>query len=64
MTYNDFLKTKQLVQPNCGLKNIPQLSSKLFDFQRDIVSWACKRGRASIFAGTGLGKSFQELSWA
>ncbi len=27
----------------------------LFDFQAAIVGWACKRGRAAIFADTGLG---------
>lgn len=33
-------------------------------FQRDIAQWACQRGRAAIFAGTGLGKTIQELAWA
>lgn len=32
-------------------------------FQRDIVNWACRRGRAAIFAATGLGKTLQELAW-
>ena len=36
----------------------------LFDVQRDIVQWALRRGKAALFAGTGLGKSFMELSWA
>jgi len=64
MKYHQFLKEKTYLPPQTGLESVPQLSSSLFDFQRDIVSWACRRGRASIFAGTGLGKSFQELSWA
>ena len=33
-------------------------------FQRDIATWACKRGRAAVFAGTGLGKTLMELAWA
>lgn len=36
----------------------------MFDFQRDIVNWACKKGKAAILIGTGLGKSICQLSWA
>lgn len=28
------------------------------------MKWACKRGRAAIFADTGLGKSRMQLAWA
>lgn len=64
MSYADFLAAKAVTDTPTGLKTVPELSPNLYDFQRDIVSWACRRGRAAIFAGTGLGKSFQELSWA
>jgi superfamily II DNA or RNA helicase len=40
------------------------LPDALFPFQRDIVRWACERGRAAIFADTGLGKTAMQLSWA
>src|SRR5207237_5345109 len=30
----------------------------------EIVRWALRRGRAALFAGTGLGKSLMELAWA
>lgn len=63
MDYQDFLKTKARVIPPSGFDAI-NLNSNLFDFQADIVKWACKRGKAAIFAGTGLGKSLMELSWA
>jgi hypothetical protein len=33
-------------------------------FQRDIVEWSLSLGRAAVFAGTGLGKSLQQLAWA
>ena len=36
----------------------------LFDWQERIVKWALRRGRAAIFAGCGLGKSFAQLEWA
>lgn len=64
MDYDNFLKSKNIIQPLTGIKNPPLLPDSLFDFQRDIVNWALKRGRAALFAGTGLGKSFMELSWA
>lgn len=64
MDYQEFLRAKALVQPPTGLNTLPDLNSNLFDFQRDIVSWACRRGRSALFAGTGLGKSLMQLSWA
>jgi len=36
----------------------------LFDFQRAIVKWAVRKGRAAIFATTGMGKTFMQLEWA
>lgn len=36
----------------------------LFDFQRSLVDWACRRGRAALFADCGLGKTAMELVWA
>lgn len=64
MEYVEFLKAKNIIQPLTGIKTPPPLPDSLFDFQRDIVNWGLKRGRAALFAGTGLGKSFMELSWA
>lgn len=36
----------------------------LFDFQRALVDWAQRRGRAGIFADCGLGKTPMQLVWA
>lgn len=63
MDYKKFLEKKSYTAPPAGFEP-KNLNSNLFDFQKDIASWACKRGRGAIFAGTGLGKSLQELSWA
>lgn len=61
--YHEFVKNKKITQMSCGF--IPgELNNKLFDFQNDIVAWACKKGRAALFENCGLGKSFQSLSWA
>src|SRR6478736_7469289 len=62
--YAAFLARKAILDPPTGLSEIPELPSVLFPFQRDIVTWALKRGRAALFAGTGLGKSLMELAWA
>lgn len=61
--YAAFLARKAILDPPTGLSEIPDLPPVLFPFQRDIVTWALKRGRAALFAGTGLGKSVMELAW-
>jgi len=61
--YSDFLAKKADIAPLTGIENLPELPGVLFDFQADIVRWALRRGRAAIFAGTGLGKSLMEISW-
>ena len=43
---------------------VDDLNSILFDFQAVIVKWALARGRAAIFADTGLGKTFMQCEWA
>lgn len=61
--YAAFLARKAIIDPPTGISEPPALPAQLFEFQRDITRWALKRGRSAIFAGTGLGKSFMELSW-
>lgn len=63
--YEEFLRRKEIIVPSAGIdvENIT-ISDKLFDFQRDIVLWALKKGKAAIFAGTGLGKTLMQLEWA
>jgi hypothetical protein len=64
VNYADFLARKAVVDPMTGLTDIPELPSCLFPHQADIVRWSLRRGRAALFAGTGLGKSLMELAWA
>lgn len=64
MDYETFLAAKAITDPLTGLTNVPELPGCLFPHQRDIVAWALRRGRAALFAGTGLGKSLMELAWA
>jgi len=61
--YADFLAAKAIVDPDTGIDNPPAMPAAMFPFQADITRWALRRGRAAIFAGTGLGKSLMELAW-
>lgn len=64
MKYSEFLNQKKVVDVDTGLSDVPDLNPMLFDFQRDIVRWALRRGRAAIFADCGLGKTPMQLEWA
>ena len=61
--YEQFVKTKASTYTPAGFSP-SYLPSHLFDFQSAIVEWACKRGRAAIFADTGLGKTAMQTAWA
>lgn len=65
MKYEEFIAAKSMVPVIAGHDVDPAiLNDNLFDFQRVIVKWALKRGRAAIFADTGLGKTLMQTSWA
>ncbi len=61
--YEQFVKTKATTHTPAGF-HPDRLPPHLFDFQAAIVEWACKRGRAAIFADTGLGKTAMQTAWA
>jgi DNA modification methylase/superfamily II DNA or RNA helicase len=63
--YETFLTTKGAVVSLSG-PTVPDtaINQKLFPFQRDLVKWAIRKGRAAVFADTGLGKTFIQLEWA
>lgn len=62
--YAAFLESKRLVAPAVGFEVDPaDLHPKLFPHQRAITAWALRRGRAAVFAGTGLGKTIIQLVW-
>lgn len=63
MDYETFVKQKRRIEVATG-HNPGDLNEHLFDFQHAIVTWAVRRGRAAIFADTGLGKTLMQLSWA
>ncbi len=62
--YREFLAKKKQFNIVAGFEVSDGIDYGLFDFQKAIVKWACKRGRAGIFADTGLGKTAMQLAWA
>lgn len=61
--YSEFIKRKQFKADQSGFD--ADLSCyPLFDYQRAITEWALRRGKAAIFADTGLGKTLMQLTWA
>jgi hypothetical protein len=62
--YAAFLAGKRIAAPPTGMARVPALSPSLVPFQRAIVEWALRRGRASVFADCGLGKGPMALAWA
>ena len=63
-SYQEFVESKRIVLADAGLEKIPPLNPMLFQFQRDMVAWALRKGRAAIFADCGLGKTPMQLEWA
>lgn len=63
MEYSDFLKTKEFNRVDAGFTPA-EINDKAKPHQKAIIKWACERGRAAIFADTGLGKTFMQLEWA
>lgn len=64
MNYSAFVEGKLLAVPPVGITNPGELMPGLFPHQRDLVNWALRRGRAAIFADTGLGKTRMQVAWA
>ena len=62
--YDDFIKSKECRVESVGLTVLPELNGSLFPYQRDIVGWALRRGRAAIFDDCGMGKTLMQLEWA
>lgn len=63
MNYKEFLETKQIDADPSGFTPSNKLNSALFAWQKVIVDWTLKRGRAAIFADCGLGKTILQLEW-
>jgi len=63
MKYDEYLNSKPIGVEDAGFE-CGDINHMLFGFQRDIVKWAVKKGRAAIFADCGLGKTPMQIEWA
>ena len=66
MSYAEFVDRKLVRVPPTGIAGAGAITlpDSMFDFQGALTTWALRRGRAAIFADTGLGKSRMQLAWA
>lgn len=63
--YAGFLATKHPAVTFSGPDvAVTDVHAMLHDWQAEIVQWACRVGRAAIWADTGLGKTVMQLEWA
>lgn len=61
--YGAFLAGKAQLGSGDGFEP-PYMPDFLFDFQKALMEWAVRQGRAAIFADCGLGKTPIQLAWA
>lgn len=61
--YETFLSGKASIVESCGFEP-SDVNEMLYPFQADIVRWACRKGKACVFADCGMGKTAMQLEWA
>ena len=65
MNYKEFLNNKRFVLESSGFDiDTSELNPKLFQYEKDVVRWALKKGKACIFSDCGTGKTSMQLEWA
>jgi len=63
MSYQDFIQQKEFKSYPSGFSSDVS-GYGMFEHQSDITRWALNRGKAAIFADTGMGKTLMQLAWA
>jgi len=61
--YDSFIRAKLRRHLPNGFAPRP-ITAPLFDWQKHVVEWAIRIGRAALFEDCGLGKTLQQLEWA
>ena len=61
--YKAFIERKTQAADGDGFAPV-WLPEFLFDFQRSLVDWSLRKGRAALFVDTGMGKTAMQLVWA
>lgn len=63
MDYSEFLERKTQLGTFDGFEPV-FMPDFLFDFQRAMVEWSVRKGKAALYEDCGLGKTPQQLVWA
>lgn len=63
MNYSEWVASKSLTT-RFESAPVTDITDAAFPHQRDLISWSLKKGRAALFADTGLGKTLMQLEWA
>ena len=65
MEYEDFIKSKEfkIINKSIDIER-DDLNSNLFEYQKDLVYLALKKGKFALFAMTGTGKTPMQGEWA
>lgn len=61
--YNDFLDRRRRIRSGAGFEPL-FIPDFLKDFQKVLVDWSVRQGRAGMFQDCGLGKTVQQLVWS
>jgi hypothetical protein len=61
--YEQFIREKSQHTGGDAFEPV-DLPDFLYPFQRHLVEWSLRRGRAAIFADCGMGKTAMQLTWA
>ncbi len=65
MEYEDFIKSKDFKILNQSVEiQREDLNKNLFEYQKDLVYLALKKGKFALFAMTGTGKTAMQCEWA
>lgn len=62
--YASFVREKFVAHTPSGIVGDISMPAAMFGHQAALTRWALRRGRAAVFADTGLGKMLIELAWA
>ncbi len=63
LRYDDYVMRKIRPVEAAGFEPL-EIHAPLFEWQKMVVRWALKQGRAALFEDCGLGKTLQQMEWA
>lgn len=63
LRYDDYVMGKIRPVEAAGFEPM-EIHAPMFEWQKMVVRWALKQGRAALFEDCGLGKTLQQMEWA